>query len=175
MAVRIDNSVIINLPSVEQFTEKSAIRDFLLRQWILESPQTKYRYFVEDFDNNSKIYLERPGRLNKGCDFIIYAENAYQWKNNNDRPPDHKFILHDLSKKKNLMASQEWVSFLHAVTEIYNSNPFENAVQFTNHLPVSGQSYELSLKLIRWFFIEQDITYWSGLGREMFYNAINRL
>ena len=27
----------------------------------------------------------------------------------------------------------------------------------------------------RWFFIEQDITYWSGQGRLMFYNAIQNV
>lgn len=175
MAIRQDNSTAITLPSIEQFNNKTAIRDFLLRQWISESPQMKYRYFVEVLNSGQRIYLERPGRLNKGCDFVIYAENSYQWKNGNDRPPNHDFILNDLTLKKNTFTQQQWDVFLLAVTEIYNSNPYANATQFINGLPILGHDYELLLKLIRWFFIEQDITYWSSKGREMFYDAINDL
>lgn len=175
MAIRHDNSVHITLPNIEEFNNKTSIRDFLLRQWIAEIPQTKYRYFVETCCNGARIYLERPGRLNKGCDFVIYAENAYQWANGNDRPPDHGFVLNDLSQKKNQLTVAEWSNFLLAVNEIYNSNPYTNTLQFLNHLTPFGHNYELSLKLIRWFFIEQDITYWSGLGRDMFFQAINNL
>ncbi len=102
MAIRQDNSTAITLPSVEQFNNKTAIRDFLLRQWISESPQTKYRYFVEVLNSVQRIYLERPGRLNKGCDFVIYAENSYQWKNGNDRPPNHDLFLTTLPSRKAL-------------------------------------------------------------------------
>lgn len=175
MAIRQDNSTAITLPSVEQFNNKTAIRDFLLRQWISESPQTKYRYFVEVLNSVQRIYLERPGRLNKGCDFVIYAENSYQWKNGNDRPPNHDFILNDFALKKSTFTQQQWDVFLLAVTELYNSNPYANAKQFIDGLPILGLEYELLLKLIRWFFIEQDITYWSSKGREMFYDAINDL
>jgi len=175
MAIRQDNSTQIVLPSVEQFNNKTAIRDFLLRQWIAENPQTKYRYIVETFQNDSRIYLERPGRLNKGCDFVIYAENAYQWDNGNDRPPDHDFVLNDLTQKRNAYSVGQWNSFLSAVNEIHNSNPFANTNQFTHGLPVVGHDIEMALKLIRWFFIEQDITYWSGQGRDMFNQAIQNL
>ena len=172
MAIRQDNSTPITLPSIEQFNNRAAIRDFLLRQWIAENPQTKYRYFVETLSSRLRIYLERPGRLNKGCDFVIYTENSYQWKNGNDRPPDHNFILEDLTQKKNQLTVAQWNNFLLAVFEIHNSNLFANTIQYTSGLPLIGHNYELSLKLIRWFFIEQDVTYWSGRGRDMFYDAI---
>lgn len=175
MTIRIDNSIPINLPSIEQFNNKADIRDFLLKQWISESPQKKYRYFVESLSSGQRIYLERPGRLNKGCDFVIYVENCYMWNNGNDRPPDHGFIIKDLKSKKKVFKTQEWNFFLLAVNEIYNSNPYSNTIQYLNGLPIMGLNYELLLKLIRWFFIEQDITYWSGQGRDMFYNAINNL
>ena len=175
MGIRQDNSILITLPIIEQFNNRNDIREYLLRQWIIETPHTKYRYFVESFDNSSRIYLERPGRLNKGCDFVIYAENAYLHGNSNDKPPDHGFILNDLRGKKNVMTTQQWSNFLLAVDEIYNSGSYTNVIQYTNSLPTLGHSFELSLKLIRWFFIEQDITYWSGLGREMFHNTIINL
>lgn len=175
MAIRVDNSIPIILPSIEQFNTKTLIRDFLLKEWILEIPNTKYRYFVENLNNGSRIYLERPGRLNKGCDFVIYAENMYLWKKGTDRPPDHNFVLNDLSQKKISLSSQEWNNYLLAVTEIFNCSPYVNTIQYTNALPNIGYNYELSLKLIRWFFIEQDVTYWSGQGRSMFFEAINNI
>jgi len=175
MTMRNDESVLITLPNIEQFDNKAAIRDFLLRQWIAESPQTKYRYIVETFDTDFKIYLERPGQLNKGCDFVIHAEKAYQWDNGNNRPPHHGFVLDDLTKKNAEMDETQWNKFLQAVKEIYECNPYSNTIPYTTDLPRVGISYELSLKLIRWFFIEQDITYWSGEGRHMFYKAINDL
>jgi hypothetical protein len=98
MAVRQDSS--ITLPSIEQFNNKKDIRGFLLQQWIAESPHAKYRYFVETLQTGTKIYLERPDRLNKGCDFVIFGENAYLWNNGNDRPPDHGFIINDFISKR---------------------------------------------------------------------------
>lgn len=175
MSIRPDNSTNVTLPSIEQFKNKTEIRDFLLKQWISESPETKYRYFVETLSTGLRIYLERPGRLNKGCDFVIYVEQLHVWKNGNDRAPNHNFVFNDLKQKKNILTKKQWDSFLLAVAEIFDSNPFANTVKFLDELPITGHNYELLLKLIRWFFIEQDITYWSGEGRKMFFREINNL
>lgn len=176
MTLRQDDSISITLPSIEQFNSRADIRDYLLRQWISETPQTKYRYFVETFNNNKQIYLERkPGMINRGCDFIIYIDDLIVYKNGNDKPPNHDFIKDDLTQKKNNMTAREWSNFMLAVEIIYNCGTYADTIQHTVSLPLIGFSYELSLKLIRWFFIEQDITYWSGQGREMFYNGIQNL
>ena len=42
--------------------------------------------------------------------------------------------------------------------------------QFQNGLPT-----DLILKVLKWLFIEQDITYWNRSGRDMFYNSIIEL
>jgi len=175
MAIRNDDSVKIVLPSLDQFSSKEEIRAFLMVQWINECPETKYRYFVETYNDRLSLYLERPGRLNKGCDFVIYAENAYIWNNGNDRPPDHDFVLDDLRQKKTTLSSTEWKNFLLSVNQIYTIQPYSIIIPNINTLPKVGKSYELILKLIKWFFIEQDITYWFGQGRNMLYEAINTL
>ncbi|MBC8147898.1 MAG: hypothetical protein H8E98_07945 [Bacteroidetes bacterium] len=176
MAIRNDNSSNINLYNIENYTTKDAVRTYLLQQWAQENVGVKYRYFVEILTDGSHIYLERPGRLNKGCDFVIYAENKYLWNNGNDRPPDHDFILSDLGNKKTLLNNQQWGLLLSAIDEIYNCNTFNLAVSHIQNLPITnGHSYELLLKLIRWFFNEQDVTYWSGQGRGMFHNAITSI
>ena len=175
MSIRADDSIKIVLPNVEQFSTREEIRAFLMTQWIKENPETKYRYFVETYNNELSIYLERPGRLNKGCDFVIYAENAYIWNNGNDRPPNHDFVLDDLKIKKNELSPVEWNNVLLSIKQIYNAQPYANIIPIISNLTQVGKPYELILKLIKWFFIEQDITYWFGQGRSMLYNAINRL
>ncbi len=176
MAIRNDNSVNINLLTIEHYTNRSDVRIFLLNQWALETDGVKYRYFVETLNDGSRIYLERPGRLNKGCDFVIYAENKYVWNNGNDRPPDHNFVLNDLRNKKQILSQLEWQNLLNGITVIYQCGTYNSARQQAGQLPVlNGHSYELLLKLIRWFFNEQDVTYWFGQGRAMFYNEIQSI
>ena len=42
-------------------------------------------------------------------------------------------------------------------------------------IPCNTQKLELALKLTRWFFIEQDINYWHGKGRDMLFGEIKNL
>lgn len=176
MTIRNDDSPTIEMYNIEDFNNRTDIRTFLLDQMASENPRMKYRYFVESLNDNSRIYFERPGRLNKGCDFVIYVENKYLWQNGNDRPPDHNFVLNDLRLKHDLLNEGEWTSLTTAIESIYNCQTYDTANQNIIDLnEVGGHSYELLLKLIRWFFIEQDITYWSGEGRRMFFNAIHEI
>ena len=58
-----------------------------------------------------------------------------------------------------------------SVAQLLHSK-LHNTIQYTQTLPTVGWDYEVLLKLLRWLFIEQDVTYWSGNGREMLYSAI---
>ena len=176
MTIRNDNSINIDLYNIENYTTRDAVRTFLLQQWTLESIGNRYRYFVETLTDGSHIYLERPGRLNKGCDFVIYAENKFLWKNGNDRPPNHQVVFDDLSLKKRSLNQVQWQDLLNGINVIYNCGTYQTALQQLGQPPPeNGHSYELLLKLIRWFFNEQDVTYWSGQGRDRFYNAVQVL
>jgi hypothetical protein len=147
----------------------------LLKQWIFETPETKYRYFVETLSSRNKIYLERPGRLNKGCNFEIFIENLICFKNGNDKPPTHEFIIEDLKFKKSLLSSADWDNVINAITKIYTCQSYSYAEAQVASLAIYGESYELVLKLLRWFFIEQDITYWAKSGRRMLYEEILKI
>ncbi len=174
MAIKQDNRTEIVLPSVEQFRTKAEIRNFLLNKWIIEPPQTKYRYFVEILSDGSRIYLERPALLNKGCDFVILIENLILFKNGNDKPPTHNFLLEDLTAKKYSLTPKQSQSVINAIQVIYDIGTFHNAIQHLNGVPQTGLPYETILKLVRWFFIEQDITDWATSGREMLFNKITQ-
>ena len=171
MTIRHDNSIPLNI-AIDNINNKADLRTFILNQWILENPNSKYRYFVETLSNGNRIYLERPGRLNKGCDFVIYLENHLLYYNGNDKPPPHNFILDDLRIKRNTLSQGEWTLLIQSIEFIYSCQTFQAAYNFCNILPNIGESYEIILKSLRWLFIEQDITYWSGEGRDMLFNAI---
>ncbi len=175
MTIRDDNSINIDLYNIERYNERADVRNHLLEIMKAEMPQTKYRYFVEQLVDGNRIYLERPGRLNKGCDFVIYIENHILYNNNNDKPPKHDFLFYDLRRKRENLNNDEWIILINAIELIYNSNFFEVSYANIQSLPIIGESYELVLKLVRWFFIEQDITYWSKSGREMLFNAISEI
>ena len=175
MTIRPDNSTPIILGNIEQFNNRSDIRDFLLNQWMSEAPSTKYRYFVETLVNGDRIYLERPGRLNKGCDFVIFIENHILFNNGNDKPPKHDFVLDDLVIKKQNLSLIEYQNFLKSITDIYNCSTINNALTHVQNQPSNGESYELILKILRWLFIEQDITYWAKSGRQMLFDAIQNV
>lgn len=175
MTIRTDESIQVVIDNIDQFNSKTILRNFLLNQWIIETPNTKYRYFVETLISGNRIYLERPGRLNKGCDFVIYIENHILFNNGNDKPPPHNFILNDLANKKCTLSASEWQILITSITTIFNCEPYNTASQIVQNLRTTGESYEVILKTLRWLFIEQDITYWSGQGRNMLYNRILNL
>jgi len=170
--IRADDSVEINLYRIEEHSSPDAIRKLLLDTWIKEPKYIKYRYFVDVLENSNRVYLERPGRLNKGCDFVIFIEDDNLFKNGNDKPPSHKYVTEDLKLKKQSLTADEWHDFFKAIDTIFQCSSYDDTLQYTQNLPIFGKSYELILKLIRWFFIEQDITYWSGRGRKMFYEDV---
>ncbi len=171
MARRQDNSIPLII-SVDDINDRTALRNHILNCWMSEDPNTKYRYDVEALADGKKIYLERPGRLNKGCDFVIFIEGDLTFKNGNDKPPKHNFILDDLRGKKQQLNSEQWEQLLKAIEAIYDCQPYHTASVFCSELPNESKSFELVLKTLRWFFIEQDITYWNRQGRYMLHSSI---
>lgn len=174
MTIRNDKSIEKTI-SVDKICTREANRRYLLELFIREDCKTKLRYYVESIDNNKRIYIERPGRLNKGCDFVIYVEDLFKYQNGNDKAPKHNNLFDDLQEKKNKLTQEEFEKLKIAITKIFELKPFSDAFAYTNTLLQIGWSYELVLKLVRWFFIEQDITYWARTGREMLFNVINDL
>lgn len=148
--------------NVNNFSNKKDIRDYLLKTWSNEAERVQFRYFVETLSDNKRIYLERPANLNKGCDFVVKIEDLIIFKNGNDRPPKHKDLLEYIktnqSKLTNLKDELENVYQCKSMPTIY-----------------TNIEHEIILKLSKWFFIEQDITYWAKSGRNMLWIAVKDL
>jgi hypothetical protein len=150
-------------------TDRAHIRRDLFMLWTQEKPGTSdltnaYRYNVETLCDGSHLYLLRPTRLNKGADFVINCEGFLKYKNGNDRPPKHEdLVVEALEIAPEPHARTE---LLHGLESIYRC---VDSAQVIGNLRLLRQKVraERVLLIAKWFFIEQDLTYWTQSGRQM--------
>ncbi|MGR3913860.1 MAG: hypothetical protein OD918_04945 [Gammaproteobacteria bacterium] len=175
MAIRNDGSIETTL-TVENSAARADVRQFLLATWAKEAVAQKYRYFAEVFDDGKRLYLERPGRLNKGCDFVIYIEDSFLYKNKNDKPPSHAVLFSDLRSKKRKLDAKSWGHLIACIESVHQITPYDCPLDSKRKIdslaPMTLQQIQL---LCKWFFIEQDLTYWSGQGRNMLMEGITEM
>lgn len=158
---------------------QSLARIFLAELPGTETERTKYIYYVETDSVGNRVYLIHPAILNNGFDFTIHAENqefVHTDKRNRTRRddvPSHKNIYDDLMAKKN-ENSTLFSQLKTLLDKVYRCEKIEND-EYCSYTFASGIPVELLFKTIKWLFIEQDITYWNGQGREMLYNYLTPL
>lgn len=132
----------------------------------------KFRYPVENLSNNKKLFIFRPGGLNKwNFDFKVEVLEEFGLGRGT-----HDEIILDLKNKKR-ENSKKFSKLLNAITNLYNCS--ENNVDrlLKNHPNLqtsfkTGAKVDILLKILKWMFIMEDIVYWSYQGRSMLFNAI---
>ena len=155
----------------------SAQRKTLARKWLAESKYSTYRYFVEKCKDGKYVYLRRPTFLNKGFDFQVNLEDfrstTRRAQGVTKEMPSHPDIIKDLRSKLRQKPNLKR-DLYKAVSSVYDCIEPDKVLarrprlrKFTAGLPI-----EKTLKIIKWLFIEQDLTYWLGTGRNMFMSAI---
>jgi hypothetical protein len=132
---------------------------------------TRYRYFVEKLSNGKRIYLKRPTYLNKGIDFQVWIEKMI---GDEDKRPAHSDIIQDFKAKK-YENTIEFKRLMVAVNRVWNCDEPDDILKIERFDFGSGLPVELTLKTLKWLFIEQDITYWNYQGRGMLKFAIDGL
>lgn len=157
---------------------RKKIRTLLITKFLEEEPgngtgdlASKYTYYVEELNNGNKIYITRPAGRNNGMDFIINVQGEYFLSRSGKRrlkSPAHHNIEADLKIKK-LESPKNYNKLYDLIFKIYNceTNEFTNLPEFKN-----GYDTELILKILKWLFIEQDVTYWNNSGRKMLMNSL---
>jgi hypothetical protein len=132
-----------------------------------------YIYEVETLQNGETIYLKRPARLNKGFDFEVNVSNTSFGTGRRTTMPSYQHIHDDLLLKKD-EDPIEFTKLKGTIEKIYLCQNVTDAEMlgfaFTRGFPT-----DLLLKVIKWLFIEQDITYWNWSGRGMFYSYLSSL
>jgi hypothetical protein len=168
---------------IELSGERKHVRDTLIHKF-LEEPQGSgdYRYIVENTPNGD-VEIIRPTRLNKGVDFAVqlrdfefrlFKSNGHRLAVADKCRPKHDDILAILDKLKEASPTYDLVRI--TINEIYEKSDADYAlldgIQIFHDLAQKPISAHAVCAIIKWLFIEQDVTYWTGLGRTMFYESI---
>lgn len=173
---------IIQLPleahSREEY-RRSLVLTFLDEAPGNENAKSKYQYEVETTAAGKTICLNRPANLNKGFDFEVRVPGeSFTHVDKNGRVshselPSHKNIFDDLRAKK----AEDPVQYQRLKTiidRVFNCDQIQDN-EFAAFTFQSGYPAELIVKCIKWLFVEQDVTYWHGTGRNMLYGGINAI
>ena len=155
--------------------DRKIIRDTIIKKWLLET-QKKNRYFVETLVSGKKIYLERPAKIGFknpkwNADFIIFVEDQWLYKKGTDKAPTYDQLYEILRELKKSSNSKDKEQIFNCFQKLHSNNFIPKKIT----IPCNTQKLELALKLTRWFFIEQDINYWHGEGRDMLFGGIKKL
>jgi len=152
-------------------------RRALAKKWLKEGPYRNYRYNVEDCADGTRVYLLRPTWLNKGFDFQVNVEGfrsrTRKRRGSTIEMPSHKDVIHDIRKK--LKARPGFRKDLFgAIAAVFDCvEPEEVLKQFPKLTRIAvGLQPDKLLKVLKWLFIEQDLTYWLQTGRNMLMSAI---
>lgn len=170
----------VDLTNIIFPNNRTDLRRFIIEYFLKEAPGTgngdltqKYRYDIKRFSNNRVLYLDRPAPLNKGFDFIIRVENyrfiqSYRGKQD---APKHAEIISDLKLKK---AGNPCLYglFIKEIEKVYNCLPYLIDISWFSGI---GIPVDILIEIIRWLFIEQDVTYWNYSGRAMFFDGIKSI
>lgn len=166
--------------SIRNYITRQGLRRQVVSKFLDEEPgigkgsdTAHYRYNVETLSDGRIIYLIRPAYLKKGFDFRISVEGMiFQTKKDY---PKHADIFDDLRAKKNENPAMSR-RFYEAIKEVYECKDPEDILP--KHADIkfdTGYSLELVLKVIKWFFIEQDIRDWNYSGRRMFMKGVEEI
>ncbi|MFB3852853.1 MAG: hypothetical protein ACE148_03400 [Vicinamibacterales bacterium] len=161
-------------------SDRRSLRAAVAAKWLTEEPHSRYRYNVETCKAGNRVYLLRPTWLNKGFDFQVNVEGfrsqTREAKGQTREMPSHKDVIFDLATKAKRHPSLVPQLFA-AVADVYNCS--EPAIVLANRpdiasLDAAGLPPDQLLFIVKWLFIEQDLTYWLETGRDMLMSAIER-
>ena len=166
--------------SVRKYASREHLRRVVVFKFLEERPgvgtggdTSRYRYNVETLNDGRRVYLTRPAYLKKGFDFRINVEKTvFQ---TGQEYPKHDDIFGDLMAKKR--SDPAMCRRLHeAIERIYNCEDPEDLLPEYGDVKFEvGHPVDLILKVIKWFFIEQDIRDWNYSGRAMFKRGVDRI
>lgn len=157
----------------------------LVLSWLKEQPYSSYRYNVEDCKDGTWIYLRRPTNLNKGFDFQVHLEGFRSrrrrppLKSGRRRPrterPSHQDVINEL-RLLTAMQPKLRTSIFGAICDVYECRePFRVLKRRPELRNLTARLSMLKvLLIIKWLFVEQDLTYWLGKGRDRLMRKIEK-
>lgn len=158
---------------------RKQVRDAVIQEFLKEEPgsgtgelTSKYTYVVETLDDGKRVLLTRPAILNKGFDFVIRVEqlNFGDGKGKVRDNPKLGDIVEDLEGKKTANPLL-YRRLFELIQKTYECREISLA-EYTELDFGIGYPVEMVLKIVKWFFIEQDIRYWNWSGRGMLMSKV---
>jgi hypothetical protein len=160
--------------------DRREVRKQLISYFLDEEPGqgkgelcSHYKYYVEELQDGSRVYLKRPAVLNKGFDFEVHVENMNFGKSRRTTMPSHNIIINDLRAKK-----KERPIVIKKLIKLIDDLYFCRKIKVEDYSILTfkkGYPVEAILLAIKWLMIEQDITYWNWSGRNMLYGEIKKI
>ena len=135
----------------------------------------KFRYPVENLSINKRLFIFRPGGLNK-WNFDFKVEVLEEFRLGRGR---HNEIKLDFQNKKQ-ENPQKFNILLDALTAMYDcsENDVDQLLEIYSDLQTSfqtGARVDVLLKIVKWMSIMEDIVYWNYKGRTMLYDELREV
>jgi len=157
--------------------DRAELRRAVAEKWLAEQPYTSYRYNVERCSNRRRVYLLRPTHLNKGFDFQVNLESFRgslpKKRAQKSEKPSHGDIFLDLQGK--LAARPDLKAPLYsAICDVFDCAEPAEAIRRQPDLTslAAGLPVDQLLCVLKWLFMEQDLTYWLYSGRDKLMSGI---
>lgn len=133
-----------------------------------------HRFFVDILDSGHDIYLQYPGQNNKGFDYEL---RVVGWDDSAMPRPSHDEIYSDFAHKRENSNRVTFEALCQAAFDIHGGSSADEVLQkYGDRFDFSvGRTPEALLRPLPWLFIEQDIRYWHGEGRDMTIGTIQSL
>ncbi|MDR1859343.1 MAG: hypothetical protein LBR06_00280 [Bacteroidales bacterium] len=158
--------------SISNVGTREDIRKKLVCEFLNFKQGSGTQYLEVENNGSHSVYIICPGQLNKGIDFVVNVK-GFSFKSKSGRNlknPSHNNIIQDLKDKK-ASNSKEFNNLISEIENVYSCT--EEAISSCSFSV--GVPADLLLKILKWLFIEQDITYWTKSGRDMLMNGIRQI
>ncbi|MDG7007777.1 MAG: hypothetical protein JRN06_06000 [Nitrososphaerota archaeon] len=153
-------------------TSREYMRRMVVSAFLAELPgnvrKVRYHYKVETMKDGRVMRLVRPTGVRKGpLDFKVEVS---EWGSKGT----HDEIKADLLAKKREDTAR-FQSLMKAVRDVHACREPESILAAQANLEFkSGWSVELLLKVLKWFFILEDVDYWNYNGRDELMDFIEK-
>ena len=133
-----------------------------------------FEFIVDSLDAGGNVILRYPGARNNGFDYRVRVEG---WQNKGAPMPSHAEVYSEYYHKREHDSQESFDAFCEAAEELLEGKGAQAVLdEFQSKFNFSvGRVPEAIIRALPWLFIEQDIRYWYGDGRERTIGAIREL
>jgi hypothetical protein len=133
-----------------------------------------HRFYVDELETGHSVYLQHPGQMNNGFDYQVRVEG---WDDSATVRPTHDEIYSDFAHKREHASKEAFDALCQAAFDIHTGASPDTVIErYGDNFDFShGRIPDALIRPLPWLFIEQDIRFWHGKGRDMTISTIEML